>query len=104
LLHDLGHYECTASLAYARSGPEATLSELGPSFGLSRLDSVSNLVRHAAQRSSESRTWKREEDVDPVSFLLGSAAGWGGNPPHAAIYVPVFPRASDVTTSHRLNV
>lgn len=46
----------------------------------------------------------RKDDVDPVSFLLGSAGGWGGNPPQAAIYVPVFPKASDGATAHRLKV
>jgi REP element-mobilizing transposase RayT len=38
----------------------ATLGELGPSFGLWGVDSVSNLVRLAAKRSSESRAWKRK--------------------------------------------
>ena len=46
----------------------------------------------------------RKEDVDPVSFLIGSAGGWGGNPPGAAIYIPVFPKASDGATAHRLKV
>jgi para-nitrobenzyl esterase len=46
----------------------------------------------------------RKEDVDPVSFLLGSAGGWGGNPPQAAIYLPVFPKAGDGTTAHLLKV
>jgi len=27
----------------------------------------------------------RRHEVDPVSFPIGSAAGWGGNPPSAAV-------------------
>jgi hypothetical protein len=46
----------------------------------------------------------RKDEVDPVSFLIGSAIGWGGNPPSAAIYNSVFPKASDGKTVHRLTV
>jgi hypothetical protein len=46
----------------------------------------------------------RKEEVDPVSHLIGSAGGWGGNPPQAAIYSLVFPQASDGNTAHRLKV
>lgn len=31
--------------------------------------------------------------VDPVTRLVAAAAGWGGNPPHAAIYLPILPPA-----------
>jgi len=37
----------------------ATLSELGPYFGLEGVDSVSNLVRRAEKRHAESRKWKQ---------------------------------------------
>ena len=36
----------------------ATLRTLGPHFGLEGVDSVSNLVRRAEQRYTESRKWK----------------------------------------------
>jgi hypothetical protein len=29
--------------------------------------------------------------VEPVARLVATAAGWGGNPPHAAIYLPILP-------------
>ena len=29
--------------------------------------------------------------VHPVAHLVAAAAGWGGNPPHAAIYLPILP-------------
>jgi hypothetical protein len=44
------------------------------------------------------------DEVDPVSHLIGSAAGWGGNPPHAAIYEGVYPKANDGKIPHRLTV
>ena len=37
----------------------ATLTELGPSFGLQGTDSVSNLVRRAQKRHDESTKWRR---------------------------------------------
>ncbi len=38
----------------------ATLRELGPRFGLSGVDSVSNLVRRAEQRHKESSRWRQD--------------------------------------------
>jgi hypothetical protein len=46
----------------------------------------------------------RKDEVDPVSFLIGSAGGWGGNPPSAAVYNGVFPKENDGKTAHRLTV
>lgn len=45
-----------------------------------------------------------KDEVDPISHLIGSAAGWGGNPPQAAIYQVAFPKANDGKTVHRLTV
>jgi hypothetical protein len=38
------------------------------------------------------RTFGRQEDVDPVRHLIGTAAGWGGLPTTEAFYVGVDPR------------
>jgi hypothetical protein len=38
----------------------ATLGDLGPSFGLLGVDSVSNLVRRATKRNTESNEWRRQ--------------------------------------------
>jgi len=46
----------------------------------------------------------RKDEVDPVSFLIGAAGGWGGNPPSAAVYNGVFPNKKDGKTAHRLTV
>ena len=46
----------------------------------------------------------RKDEVDPVSFLIGAAGGWGGNPPTAAVYNGVFPEENDGRTAHGLTV
>jgi hypothetical protein len=43
-------------------------------------------------------------EVDPVEHLIGTAAGWGGNPPHAALYTGVVPKQNDGKTGYRLTV
>jgi hypothetical protein len=42
------------------------------------------------------------EDVDTISWLLGTAAGWGGNPRDDAIYVSGPPPKNDGQTAYRL--
>ena len=44
----------------------------------------------------------RKEDVDPVLHLMATATGWGLNPPEAAVYDNVYPKANDGKTVHRL--
>ncbi len=46
----------------------------------------------------------RKQDLDPVSHLIGTAAGWGGNPEEAARYVSVYPKANNGKTLHTLTV
>ncbi len=45
----------------------ATLAELGPSFGLTGTDSVSNLVRRAETRHKESANWRKTSRHHSVS-------------------------------------
>jgi para-nitrobenzyl esterase len=42
--------------------------------------------------------------VDPVCHLMATATGWGLNPPEAAVYDIVFPKANDGTTVQQLTV
>jgi hypothetical protein len=44
----------------------------------------------------------RKEEVDPVSHLVGTAAGWGGNPRTAAIYTGIAPKQNDGKTAYQL--
>ena len=46
----------------------------------------------------------RKEGVDPISHLIGTAAGWGGNPEEAARYIAVYPSANDGKTVYALTV
>lgn len=50
------------------------------------------------------RMFGRKADVDPVQHLLGTAAGWGGNPRYAALYVGVVPKQNNGKTPYVLTV
>ncbi len=50
------------------------------------------------------RMFGRRSEVDPVQHLIGSAAGWGGNPPYAALYSGVEPATNDGKTAYVLTV
>lgn len=50
------------------------------------------------------RMFGRKDEVDPVMHLLGTAAGWGGNPRAAAIYLGVEPTKNDGTTAYRITL
>jgi hypothetical protein len=45
-----------------------------------------------------------KEDVDPIKHLIGTAAGWGGNPDKDATYLSFTPAKNDGTTVYTLNV
>jgi len=44
------------------------------------------------------------DQIDPLNHLIGTAVGWGGNPPEAAVYVPVTPPVSDVETAYTITL
>lgn len=46
----------------------------------------------------------RKDEVDPISWLLSTAAGWGGNPRRDAIYIPFFPKNSDGKAAYTVKV
>ena len=50
------------------------------------------------------RMFGRKDQVDPIQHLIGTAAGWGGNPATAAMYVGVEPAKNDGKTFYRLTV
>ncbi|WP_009962370.1 DUF1254 domain-containing protein [Verrucomicrobium spinosum] len=45
-----------------------------------------------------------KEEVNPIRHLIGSAAGWGGNPDKDAVYLNVTPALNDGTTIYKLVV
>jgi len=50
------------------------------------------------------RMFGDKDEVDPVRFLIGTAAGWGGNRTEDAIYLNITPEGNDGTTPHILHV
>ena len=44
----------------------------------------------------------RKDEVDPVSHLLGTASGWGGNPRTAALYAGAVPPRNDGKAAYQL--
>jgi hypothetical protein len=50
------------------------------------------------------RAFGAKGEVDPVRHLVGTAAGWGGNPDKDATYLNVTPSRNDGKTVYRLSV
>jgi hypothetical protein len=44
----------------------------------------------------------KEDQVDPVRHLVGTALLWGGLPEKDALYIPVTPAQNDGSTIHKL--
>lgn len=51
-----------------------------------------------------SHAFGTKRDVDPVRHLIGTAAGWGGNPDKDATYLSFEPAKNDGATVYRLHV
>jgi hypothetical protein len=44
------------------------------------------------------------EEADPVRSLIATAAGWGGNPEAAAVYVTLYPEQNDGITPYEITL
>ena len=76
-----------------------------PDWDLDSLAAVRRAVLGLGPHVADSsRMFGAEDEVDPVRHLLGTAAGWGGGPEHAVIFVNVFPEASGGQTPHELKL
>jgi hypothetical protein len=78
-------------------------------FEIPNWDEASRLkVRQAlltlATGMDSKRMFGARGEVDPIHHLIGTAAGWGGNPESAALYILVTPPTNDGATVYRLNV
>ena len=51
-----------------------------------------------------SRMFGRRDEVEPTQHLLGTAAGWGGNPSTAALYVGYELSGNDGKTAYKLAI
>lgn len=50
------------------------------------------------------RAFGARDEVDPIHHLMGTAAGWGGNPSYAASYRSFYPDKNDGRAVHRLTL
>lgn len=62
------------------------------------------LLALAATSSGFTHAFGQKDQVDPVAHLMGTAAGWGGNPDKDATYLGVAPPKNDGKTVYRLRV
>jgi hypothetical protein len=58
----------------------------------------------ASTRSSAKGMFGDKAKLNPISHLLGTAFGWGGNPEDAAMYDNVGPTQNDGKTAHAVTV
>jgi hypothetical protein len=78
-----------------------------PAFDAASLKKVREALLNLAAANGgldSARMFGRKNEVDPVQHLIGTAAGWGGNPPYAALYSGVEPRENDGKTAYVLTV
>ncbi|MGY2052573.1 DUF1214 domain-containing protein [Methylobacterium sp. JK268] len=77
-----------------------------PDWDTASLDEVRAAINGLAPFRGEASgpTFGRKDEVDAIAHLIGTAIGWGGNPPTAAVYKGVFPAKNDGTTRHELTV
>jgi hypothetical protein len=62
------------------------------------------LLLLAAHTGGFKNAFGRRGQVDPVRHLIGSAAGWGGNPDRDATYLSFDPPKNDGNTVYKLTV
>ncbi len=62
------------------------------------------LLALGALGGTKDNRFGRPGEVDTISWLLGTAAGWGGNPPKDAMYEPGFPAKNDGGTPYELTL
>lgn len=58
----------------------------------------------AATMPNFNKAFGSKQEVDPVRHLVGSAAGWGGNPDKDATYLNITPEKNDGETVYKLDV
>lgn len=58
----------------------------------------------AETRSGSEGYFGKKENLNPLYHLLGTAVGWGGNPPEAAMYATVWLENNDGKTPYALTV
>lgn len=58
----------------------------------------------ASTKTGFQKAFGTKEQVDPINHLIGTAAGWGGNPDKDATYLNFTPAKNDGTTPYKVVV
>ena len=94
--------------AHALQDATKTEQKSSGEFEVPKWDPVSQKKVHDAllvlfsTLSDQKGMFGSKQEVDPVHFLIGAAALWGGNPEKAAIYLNVTPAKNDGHTIYKL--
>lgn len=76
-----------------------------PNWDLAQQEKIRNALEAlAAASGSFTNAFGPKGEVDPVKHLIGTAAGWGGNPDKDASYPSFTPAKNDGTTVYKLRV
>ncbi|MBB3179302.1 DUF1214 domain-containing protein [Variovorax sp. Sphag1AA] len=75
-----------------------------PNWDEASLKEVREGLLALAKHSGFDHAFGKKEEVNPVHHLIGTAAGWGGNPDKDASYKSFTPEKNDGKTVYRLNV
>jgi len=77
-----------------------------PNWDEASLKKVQTALLQLGETISDTRRMfgAKEDQVDPVRHLIGTALVWGGLPEKDGLYLPVTPDRNDGTTVHRLTV
>ncbi len=71
---------------------------------LKRVRDAVNALAAANGGIDSARMFGRKDQIDPVQHLMGTAAGWGGNPQTDATYIGGAPAKADGKTVYKLTV
>lgn len=76
-----------------------------PEWDRSSQDKVRKALLQLGETLTDfSNSFGTKDEVDPIAFLIGSAAGWGGNPRKEATYLGAFPEMNDGQTAYEMKV
>lgn len=75
-----------------------------PNWDETSLKEVREALLSLAKHASFEHAFGAKSDVNPIHHLIGTAAGWGGNPDKDAAYRGVEPKQNDGQTRYKLKV
>jgi len=70
----------------------------------SLVETRKQLNQLALKMKNYAEAFGRRGEVDPIQHLIGSAAGWGGNPQRGAMYFSFAPEKNDGKTAYTLSM